>query len=336
MIPVSTPTGGYDVHVGRGLLADLPALLPEQARRVVLVHQPSLRDVAEEVRAAIAQTGRQAFAAEIPDGEEAKTAQVAGFLWGVCGQAEIGRTDLVIGLGGGAATDLTGFVAASTNDLLNIALAERVRHVNGDMYLCVRQRTTRNAALLAAMDIDSTYISTELVAREVLARVLTPVFWQFIEELIEQDEDFATRLRDRLLTRCGTRAPERDLIVLAPRTAPAVCEWLATNDLTVGDLLRHPDDRTQNLPLIVLMVQRGDRVLLAPDDDTPLRQGDQVLVAGSERGLSVISDTLFYPSAVHYVATGEQVPQTWVWRALQRTGRADRPRQAGPAPHPRR
>ncbi|WP_114856076.1 3-dehydroquinate synthase [Brachybacterium sp. YJGR34] len=113
VIPVTTPTGGYDVLVGRGLLADLPALLPERARRIVIVHQPSLREVAEQVRSAIADSGRQAFAAEIPDGEEAKTAQVAGFLWGVCGQAEIGRQDLVIGLGGGAATDLAGFVAAS-------------------------------------------------------------------------------------------------------------------------------------------------------------------------------------------------------------------------------
>ena len=113
VIPVSTPTGGYDVHVGRSLLGELPALLPEHARRVVIVHQPSLRDVAEQLRAAIAESDRQAFAAEIPDGEEAKTAQVAGFLWGVCGQAEIGRKDLVIGLGGGAATDLAGFVAAS-------------------------------------------------------------------------------------------------------------------------------------------------------------------------------------------------------------------------------
>ena len=113
VIPVTTPTGGYDVHVGRGLLDQVPSLIPERARRVVIINQPSLREVAEQLRDGIAATGRQAFAAEVPDAEEAKTAQVAGFLWGVCGQAEIGRTDLVIGLGGGAATDLAGFVAAS-------------------------------------------------------------------------------------------------------------------------------------------------------------------------------------------------------------------------------
>ncbi|MGP5672114.1 3-dehydroquinate synthase [Brachybacterium alimentarium] len=113
VIPVTTPTGGYEVHVGRGILESIPGLIPDRVRRVVIVHQPSLREVADEVRTAIVDSGREAFAAEVPDGEEAKTAQVAGFLWGVCGQAEIGRGDLVVGLGGGAATDLAGFVAAS-------------------------------------------------------------------------------------------------------------------------------------------------------------------------------------------------------------------------------
>ena len=112
-IPVTTPDGGYDVIMGRGLLADLPMRVPERARRVLIVHQPTLREVANDLRESIAGTRRDVFLAEIPDGEEAKTAQVAGFLWTVCGQAGLGRHDLVIGVGGGAATDLAGFVAAT-------------------------------------------------------------------------------------------------------------------------------------------------------------------------------------------------------------------------------
>ncbi|MDO5662748.1 MAG: 3-dehydroquinate synthase [Brachybacterium sp.] len=112
-IEVTTPTGSYDVRVGRDILADVPGSLPERAGRVVIIHQPSLREPAEGLRERIGETGRTAFLAEIPDGEEAKTAQVAGFLWQVMGQAEISRSDLVIGMGGGAATDLAGFAAAT-------------------------------------------------------------------------------------------------------------------------------------------------------------------------------------------------------------------------------
>ena len=80
VIPVTTPTGGYDVQVGRGLLAEVGDLVPDRVRRIVVVHQPSLRAVAEELREQLSTGGKHAFLAEVPDGEEAKTAQVAGFL----------------------------------------------------------------------------------------------------------------------------------------------------------------------------------------------------------------------------------------------------------------
>jgi len=50
---------------------------------------------------------------EIPDGEAAKTADVAAFCWDVLGRAGFTRSDAVVTLGGGATTDLGGFVAAT-------------------------------------------------------------------------------------------------------------------------------------------------------------------------------------------------------------------------------
>ena len=51
--------------------------------------------------------------AEIPDAEDAKRVEVAAFCWQIMGQTDFTRTDAVIGLGGGATTDLAGFVAAT-------------------------------------------------------------------------------------------------------------------------------------------------------------------------------------------------------------------------------
>ena len=49
----------------------------------------------------------------MPDAEDGKTLAVAGFCWEVCGQVGLTRSDVVVGLGGGAVTDLAGFVAAT-------------------------------------------------------------------------------------------------------------------------------------------------------------------------------------------------------------------------------
>jgi 3-dehydroquinate synthase len=55
----------------------------------------------------------QVLTAEVPDAEAAKRVEVAAFCWQILGQADFTRSDAVIGLGGGATTDLAGFVAAT-------------------------------------------------------------------------------------------------------------------------------------------------------------------------------------------------------------------------------
>jgi len=110
-IPVGGPAP-YEVVVGHGLLGELPPLLGK-ATRVAVIHPPTLRATAEGVRDDLIATGLDAHAIEIPDGEDAKTLKVAGFCWDVLGQVGFTRSDAIVGLGGGATTDLAGWVAAA-------------------------------------------------------------------------------------------------------------------------------------------------------------------------------------------------------------------------------
>ena len=110
-IPVGAPRP-YDVLVGRGLLGGLAGLL-EGSARVAIVHPAAVRDTADGVRDDLAAAGFTATLIEVPDGEDAKTLSVAGSCWDVLGEQGFTRTDSVVGLGGGAVTDLAGWVAAS-------------------------------------------------------------------------------------------------------------------------------------------------------------------------------------------------------------------------------
>ena len=103
----------YDVVIGHGLLAELPTMLGDGVQRVLVVHPRALRETGDAVRTDLETVGYQAFLAEVPDGEDAKRAEVAAFCWGVLGQSGFTRTDAVVGVGGGAVTDLAGFVAAT-------------------------------------------------------------------------------------------------------------------------------------------------------------------------------------------------------------------------------
>ncbi|MFU8947987.1 3-dehydroquinate synthase [Mycetocola zhadangensis] len=107
-----TGTDAYTVEVGRTILDRIPAALGDNVSKVLLVHPPTLAEKAEALRASLA--GRyQVLLAEIPDAETGKRVEVAAFCWQIMGQADFTRTDAVIGFGGGATTDVAGFVAAT-------------------------------------------------------------------------------------------------------------------------------------------------------------------------------------------------------------------------------
>jgi voltage-gated potassium channel Kch len=215
-----------------------------------------------------------------------------------------------------------GFIAGTANETLNIAMAEHARQANPDVYLVVRQETDARKSLLDAMQIESVYIDTEVIAREVLARIVTPVFWSFIEHVLTQDEQWAVQVRDHLKDRCGDRTPQRDVITLSARETPAIADWLLQGKaLTLRTLMLRPDDRDSTLPLAALVLVRDGKPHFMPPEDTPLSLDDQVLLVGKPTGLALVREICHYPATVEYLATGRDVPLTWVWQRLTARGR---------------
>ncbi|MER7501601.1 3-dehydroquinate synthase [Nonomuraea pusilla] len=103
----------YDVVVGSGVQAELPGLLKPGVRTVAVIHPQGLPELAAPVREALTAAGHEVAALPVPDGEACKTAEVAAGLWSAFGRHGMTRSDAVVGVGGGATTDLAGFVAAT-------------------------------------------------------------------------------------------------------------------------------------------------------------------------------------------------------------------------------
>ena len=102
----------YDVVVGRDLASRLPGLLGDGVQRVAVVHPEDLPQLAAPVLAALAESCEVTVIA-VPSGERAKTPSVAASCWDALGGAGFTRSDAVVTVGGGATTDLGGFVAAT-------------------------------------------------------------------------------------------------------------------------------------------------------------------------------------------------------------------------------
>jgi 3-dehydroquinate synthase len=118
--PAGNPTrievGGeapYQVVVGTGVLGELPELVGERARMVVVIHASGLSQIAEPACDVLRAAGYLVHVEEVPDGEAAKNIGVAAGLWSRLAVHAAGRFDVIVGVGGGAVTDLAGFVAAT-------------------------------------------------------------------------------------------------------------------------------------------------------------------------------------------------------------------------------
>jgi 3-dehydroquinate synthase len=107
---------GYDVIVGDGLLDRLAELipLPPHARRAAVITDRTVAALHGPAAAvALRSVGLDVAEVVVRAGEEAKTLESLAAVYARLATIPLGRDDLVIGLGGGAVTDLAGFAAAT-------------------------------------------------------------------------------------------------------------------------------------------------------------------------------------------------------------------------------
>ena len=103
----------YDVTIAHGIAEESLLKGLHGVATAILVHQAPLTEPVDLLRARLSVAGIDAHPLEVPDAEAGKTLEVLGACWDQCGRVALTRDDAVISVGGGAVTDLAGFVAAT-------------------------------------------------------------------------------------------------------------------------------------------------------------------------------------------------------------------------------
>jgi Trk K+ transport system NAD-binding subunit len=215
-----------------------------------------------------------------------------------------------------ALADLPGavaFAAATDNDVTNLSLLVSARRGSPHLFTIGRQNVPANGPLFDACDIDTTLVTTRLVAQEVLARINDPTLWLFVQQAQRRDDLWSVELVERITGNCGTGRPDIWTLEVTPTGAPAIHDRAG---VTLGSLLHDPQDRSQRLSAVALLVKRGASTILTPDDDEPLLAGDHLLLVGLPYDRRSLDTTVTVPAAAEYVLTGRRVGQSWIWRTL--------------------
>jgi Trk K+ transport system NAD-binding subunit len=213
-------------------------------------------------------------------------------------------------------SDAVAFAAATDNDISNLSLMVSATTRNPELFTVARQNDPTNGPLFEALNIDSVLMPTRLIAHEVLARIGDPMMWLFVQNAQLRDDSWGAPLLERIVDTCGTRRPDLWTIQLTDHGAPSMMEHVEAGDLTLGQLLRDPQDRDRSLEAVCLMIKRGPSVLMAPQDEELLHVGDRLLLTGMAYDRRNLDTTLTVPAAAEYVITGKQVGASWIWRTL--------------------
>lgn len=109
-----TGARNYEVLIGQSIpVSTVRLALRPEASKTLIIHPQALTLSAKKLAEDLRQTGLEVTCAPHLNGEAAKTLEVVESMWDLLGTLKLGRADAIIALGGGATTDMAGFVAAT-------------------------------------------------------------------------------------------------------------------------------------------------------------------------------------------------------------------------------
>jgi 3-dehydroquinate synthase len=332
----------YPVIIGSGVLDTVGELLGSR-HKVVILHQPALADTAEAIRKQLSGKGVDAHRVELPDAEAGKDLKVVGFIWEVLGRIGVGRTDAIVSLGGGAATDVAGFAAATWLrgvDIVHVpttllamvdAAVGGKTGINTDAGKNLVGAFHQPAAVLVDLELLKTLPRNELVAG--MAEIVKAGFIAdpVILELIEADPEESVDPSGPVLPELIRRAVQVKADVVAADEKESALREI----LNYGHTLGHAIERRERYrwrhgaAVSVGLVFAAELARLAGRlDDATVRRHRDVLTA---LGLPVSYDAGALPELMKYMA-GDKKTRSGTLRFVVLDGLAKPSRLEGPDP----
>lgn len=236
----------------------------------------------------------------------------------------IGRADTQA-LGEAGIADAVGVVAGTDSDEDNLGILLSARKLNADAFLVVRQNHHENELAFNAVNANLIMQPSLITARQILQMLTVPTILNLRRYLRDEGTEEVPRLVARTH---GILGRERiHLWIESINESDCAVEAMSKKGLvpTLGDIQRLPMDRKRRLKVLALVLQRGEELMMLPEDDTELRLGDKILFCGTFRDHRLLSANLHNEYTLYYIQRGVEEPRTLfaAWLSKQASVKAD-------------
>lgn len=232
--------------------------------------------------------------------------------------------DTIVGSGTDAPTlqmagleKAVGIVAGTNNDANNLSILMTARELRRDIFIVARQNQRDNDLIFEKAAFDLLMKRGDVIAHKIFALLRTPLISDFLEAVKTHDNTWANLLISRILGVVNDEVPYLWEIKINKTRTPALYKRCLTHKVSLQDLLRDPRQRTQQLPVIPLLLKRREEVFLLPDMDKPLAVGDRLLMCATYATSRDLQWATQNDNVLHYLLTGQETSGDNVWRRFR-------------------
>lgn len=221
-----------------------------------------------------------------------------------------------------------GILSGTDDDGHNLGILLNARYFNRKLFTIVRQNRHENEVAFRATEVDMIMQPTLVAARKILFILIAPLLKTFFRYLLEnkpgrqeQMETIIHSLREKV----GNQEPHLVTIDFTREKSMAVIQCLDEGKkVYLGDLIKDPRGRYQNLDLVVFVIKSAVQEYVLPPNNYEIQENDQLLFCGTGLAHRLFNATINSEYKLFYIQNGVYKPRShfakWIIKRMNKVG----------------
>ena len=229
--------------------------------------------------------------------------------------AIIGNGTEAITLNQAGVAESVGIVAGANDDSNNLSIIVTARELNPNLFVIARKNQHSNRPLFAHAGAQLTMESSQVLAKRVRTLLTNPLVDDFLSLSKAHDDEWAFELAEKIRKFSPHVMPDVWEVTIDSVGALAVATVLTQGTaVSINQLTHDHRDRDVSLPVLALLHANARGAFSMPSGHTLLMPGDRLLFIGTAFARRQMQWNLQNETALAYLLTGENLPQTYFGR----------------------
>lgn len=171
-------------------------------------------------------------------------------------------------------------IVATENDTINLSIVSTIKKLNKRIFIISRENQISNLSIFTYANIDHIFLPSKIIIHKSINAIVNPLNDRLIRILTQKDERWGRALLARLLKKIHNN-PITFELEITKKDAPEIYNYLKLENKTISldTIKRSRRDRHQFNNIITLLIVRGNKDILLPEQTTKLKINDKILFA---------------------------------------------------------